>query len=200
MRKYPLEFEKQKPMLFYPKRREQYSGDILEIGPGRGDLLLSLAAEQPDKKFVAIELSRKRYSRLERKIECRGIDNIDLICGNARFALPRLLGDSSFEFAYVLFPDPWPKRRHKLHRLLSPDFFAEIARVVRPAGSIFAVTDVEQYAQDILRSCSHVRQLENSGYPYVEPDEIVAYRTTQFEQYARKGGSHIYYMRFAKSE
>jgi len=138
MRTFPTAFESQKVLTFYPAKPEQIGGDILEIGPGRGDFLLSMAGQCPDKRFVAVELAKKRFYKLIPRIERRGLSNILLINGNAGLIIPELISAETFEKIYVLFPDPWPKRRHIPHRLMSISFIEHLTRILKPGGDIFA--------------------------------------------------------------
>ncbi|MEW5993813.1 MAG: hypothetical protein AB1744_05385, partial [Candidatus Zixiibacteriota bacterium] len=89
MKQFPWEFEASKEILFYPDKPDKCAGDVLEVGPGRGDLLLSLASTFPEKRFVAVEVGKKRYYKLIPRMEKRDLHNILLIQGDARIVLPR---------------------------------------------------------------------------------------------------------------
>src|SRR3989338_8606608 len=96
--------------------------NTLEIGPGRGDFLFWLAEENPLKTVHAIEYKRKRYDKLVRRLETRGLSNVRLYLGDARTVLPVEFPDLSLERVFILFSDPWPKRRHARHRLFQETF------------------------------------------------------------------------------
>jgi tRNA (guanine-N7-)-methyltransferase len=200
MRTFPIEFESKKEILFYPGKPERCDGDILEIGPGRGDFLLSLAPLHPEKRIVAIELGRRRYRRLIPRLERRGISNILLIQGDARIVLPRYYQPGTFGWIYVLFPDPWPKKRHIPHRLLTTEFISLLAGFLRPSGELYITTDVATYAEWVVENARQVGDLTNLGTPHFVPtDEVAFYSPTFFEQKWRNEGRPIYYMRFRKS-
>ncbi|HWO56381.1 MAG TPA: tRNA (guanosine(46)-N7)-methyltransferase TrmB [bacterium] len=150
-RQFPTAHRERKPFEFYPALPATVTGDLLEIGPGRGDFLLAEAAAHPERRFVAIEIGRKRHLRLIRRIERRELCNVLLICGDARLVIPRHLPDRSFPAVVVLFPDPWPKRRHAFHRLLQPDFLRELARVLTPGGHMYLKSDVAEYVEWVAR-------------------------------------------------
>lgn len=200
MKQYPIEFQSRREIVFYPAAPERLHGDILEIGPGRGDFLLSLAESLPDKQVVAIEMGKWRYSKLIPRIEKQGITNITLANGNAGIIVPRLIPDAVFEKVYILFPDPWPKRRHIPHRLLSVSFIAEIARIMKPDGNLYLATDFQPYAEWITKQVRQVPALSSLGTPhYTTVDAIDYYKTTVFEEKWRGMGRTIFYMRYRKT-
>ena len=194
MREFPLEFRSRKPVLFAPEQPDTIRGDFLEIGPGNGEFLLHLAARYPDRRLVALELDRGRFHKLERKLKNRSLDNVLLICGDARIVVPRYLADCRFERIYVLFPDPWPKRRHAPHRLMSLQFCLMLADVLRPGGEIYVATDVRAYAEWVAENLIQVPALELRGFPFTNDNRIRDYQTTFFERVARDEGAEIHYL------
>lgn len=118
---------------------------FLEIGPGRGDFLFWLATENPTADIVAIEYKRKRYEKLVKRIEKRGLQNIKLYLGDARLVLPQEFAEVSLDKIYVLFSDPWPKRKHAKHRLFQQGFLEDVFRVLKPGGEIFIAHDHPDY-------------------------------------------------------
>ncbi len=196
MKNFPWEHEAQKKVLFYPEGAGGEDGDILEIGPGRGDLFLELASSMPNKKLVAIELGTKRYNKLITRIEKRGLVNVRLIRGDARIVLTNHFSKGAFEKIYVLFPDPWPKKRHALKRLLNTEFISLITRFLKNDGDLFMATDVDWYAEWAAINAEAVPNLENMGDPYVSAENLFSYAPTFFEQKWRAEGRKIYYMHF----
>ncbi len=145
-RLFPYEFESRKEILFYPSKPEIFSGDILEIGPGRGDWLLNQATAHPDKKFVAVEMGQLRYAKLVSRIEKAELKNILLIQGDVRLVLPQFFAGDTFEKIFVMFPDPWPRERHYFRRLLQIEFLALLCHVMKNGGSFLLATDAGRYA------------------------------------------------------
>jgi tRNA (guanine-N7-)-methyltransferase len=195
MKEFPYEFHEKKGFLFYPRPVEQLECDFLEIGPGRGDFLMDLAEQYPDKRVAAIELSKKRHFKLARRIEKRNLTNIQLIQGHAQIALPRLCPDSECERIYVLFPDPWPKDRHAPHRLLNDDFLTLIARRLRDDGQFFFATDFQPYAAWVAANLSRIPVLRNTGDPFTAQKKISDYFPSFYEQKWREEGRQIFYIR-----
>jgi len=199
MKTYPLEFESKKEILFYPRKPEVFEGDILEVGPGRGDFLLSAAERLPDKKLVAIEIGKKRHFKMIPRIEKKGLTNILLIQGNARVVLPRFFKPETFEKIYVLFPDPWPKKRHIPHRLMSVEFITLLSNNLRPGGELYFATDFWPYANWVVDNVKQVPHLQSLGAPYFTTiDKIAYYSPSFFEQKWRDEGRAIYYTRYQK--
>lgn len=199
MRTFPLEFELRKEILFYPEKPHQAAGDILEIGPGRGDFLLSMAEQLPGKKLAAIEIGKRRYVKLIPRIQKRGLTNILLIQGNARVVLPRIFNPGTFEKIYVLFPDPWPKKRHIPHRLMTVEFITLLADLLRKDGELFFATDVLAYAEWVTGNMRAVGQLKSLGSPdFTTVDKFAYYTPTVYEQRWRTEGRAIYYLHYRR--
>jgi tRNA (guanine-N7-)-methyltransferase len=195
MRQFPYEFEARKPILFYPEAMERLAGDFLEIGPGRGDFIMALAEQYPDRKVVGIELAKKRYFKLIPRIEKRGITNVTLVRAAAQIAIPRHCEPQTFERIYVLFPDPWPKDRHAPHRLLNSDFLRMLAGLLRHYGLFFFATDHRPYAEWVVENIAGVDELENLGDPFTSQADIADYFPSFFEQKWREEGREIFYVR-----
>lgn len=122
---------------------------FLEIGPGRGDFLFHLAVENPLATVVGVEYKRKRYDKLVRRVEDRALANIRLYLGDARAVLPDEFEDEAFDKIFILFSDPWPKRRHAKHRLFQDRFVEELLRVLKPGGRIYIAHDDPRYLSQI---------------------------------------------------
>ncbi|MCK5125115.1 MAG: hypothetical protein KAR42_02570 [candidate division Zixibacteria bacterium] len=199
MRTFPYKYELTKELSFYPEHPVDISGYSLEIGPGRGDFLLSLAEKHPDKKFAAVELGKRRYSKMIPRIEQKGLTNILLVRGNARVVINELCKEAAFERVYVLFPDPWPKNRHVPNRLLSIEFLNQLTRVIKPGGHFFAATDYYPYAIWTTSNLCKVNSLrkDHSGL-FTGIDALDDYTPSHFEQRWRDEGRSIYYMRYEK--
>lgn len=196
---FPYEFEAKKELLFYPTKPQRgepdiFLGDILEIGPGRGDSLLFLAQNDPAKKFVAVEIGKKRYFRLIPRLEKKEIKNVFLIRGDARVVLPQFFKEGTFEKIYVLFPDPWPKDRHSFRRLLTLEFLSLLAHHLRKDGELVIATDVESYANATLENLKQIQSLQEKKISDDSPLPL----QTFFEQKWRGQGKKIHTLLFVK--
>jgi len=199
MREFPYEYEAKKETLFHPGRPDTFDGDILEIGPGRGDFLLSTAQQAPETKLVAIELGKRRYLKLARRIDRKELTNVLLIRGDARIVLPKYFQPGTFEKVYVLFPDPWPKKRHAPQRLMSVSFISLLSDMLKHGGRFFFATDFWSYADWVTDNLRQIPSLVSEGTPYFTTiDKMDYYSPSFFEQKWRDEGRAIYYMRYRK--
>ena len=132
-------------------------------------------------------------------MEKKGIFNIILIQGNARVILPRYFKPGTFEKIYVLFPDPWPKKRHIPHRLLSIEFINLLKDLLRPGGDLFVATDFWSYADWVTDNLRQIDGMESCGTPFfIGADEMDFYRPSFFERKWREENRAIYYLHYRK--
>jgi tRNA (guanine-N7-)-methyltransferase len=127
---------------------------ILEIGFGGGEHLVAQAGAHPEARFIGVEPFLNGVASCLRHIEESGATNIRLSHGDARDVLSRL-PNASLDLVYILFPDPWPKTRHHKRRLIQPEFFDELARVLKRGGEVRFATDWENYAEWTLWRFTH---------------------------------------------
>jgi tRNA (guanine-N7-)-methyltransferase len=191
---FPLEHTATRELQFYPSQPDTISADFLEIGPGRGDFLLDMAGEYPDKRFVAVEMGGRRFRKLSERIEKAALTNVLLIRGDARVVLPRFIAPSSISRLFVLFPDPWPKRRQAHNRLLTADFIQLLATTIRSGGELFHATDVEEYAEWVAENCRRVGGIRLGVPAIVDNAPVEEYRPSYFEQKWRAEGKSIFYL------
>jgi tRNA (guanine-N7-)-methyltransferase len=118
----------------------------LEIGPGRGMFLLERSAAAPEARLFGIEIRRKWASLVDARLCALG-RRARVVCEDARVALPRLGPDGCLARAYLLFPDPWWKKRHQKRAVLGDVLLAELARLLAPAAELFVETDVASRAE-----------------------------------------------------
>ena len=115
----------------------------VDLGCGDGSFLCALAQRMPDKNFLGIErlLNRVRISARKAAI----LDNVRLLRVESSYAVRYLLPAESVERFYLLFPDPWPKRRHHRRRIVTPDFLSSIHAVLQKNARIYIATDDVDY-------------------------------------------------------
>lgn len=120
---------------------------VLEIGFGRGELLLELAARFPQRCFLGIERSRKRVLKAAKRIRRQGLANLRLVHAPAEYLLELALPEACIAECWINFSDPWPKKRHHKRRLFQPSFVVRLARVLEPGARLHAATDHLGYAE-----------------------------------------------------
>ena len=121
----------------------------LEIGFGGGEHLAEQAARRPDVRLLGAEPFLNGAASALRHIDERGLENVRLHVGDARDLLAAL-PDASLARVFILFPDPWPKARHRKRRLVNPALAVELARVLKPGGRLRFATDWADYAETAL--------------------------------------------------
>jgi len=126
----------------------------LEIGFGGGEHLAGQAARHRHIGFLGAEPFLEGVSKALSEIERDGLANVRLRRGDARLLVEELAA-ASIDRVFILFPDPWPKTRHRKRRLIQPEFVSELARVMKPGARLRFATDWADYASralaDVLR-------------------------------------------------
>jgi tRNA (guanine-N7-)-methyltransferase len=133
--------------LFSPPVRDVW----LEIGFGGGEHLLWQARQHPDVGIIGCEPFEDGVIKVLSAVASENVANIRVHADDAR-PLLRQLPDGSLGRVFVLFPDPWPKRRHHKRRLLSSETVSDIARAMRPGAELRIATDIGGYAWAILHA------------------------------------------------
>ncbi|HFD16519.1 MAG TPA: tRNA (guanosine(46)-N7)-methyltransferase TrmB [Rhodospirillales bacterium] len=123
----------------------------LEIGFGDGAHLAAQAAAHPGIGFIGVEPFVNGVAALLARIDREGLANIRIFTDDARLLLGAL-PDASVARLFVLFPDPWPKRRHHKRRLVNRATVAEFARILTPGGELRLATDDAGYARWMLEA------------------------------------------------
>lgn len=170
----------------------------LEIGFGAGEHLAALAERERDTAFIGCEVYEGGVIRLLREIEQRNLVNIRLFLEDARFLL-RVLEPSSIDRAFLLFPDPWPKRRHHKRRFLSPETLEELARILREGAELRIATDDPPYLRTILElATGHPAFLWLASGPSDWRSRPADWPPTRYEGKARSAGRMPFFLRFER--
>lgn len=135
--------------LFAAPRRDVW----LEIGFGAGEHLAWQAEHAPDVGFIGCEPWLNGVAGLLRRAAGRGPEQLRILADDARPLLP-LLAAGSIGRIFVLFPDPWPKRRHAARRIIQHETVAHFRRLLRPGGELRIATDDSAYLRWILERVS----------------------------------------------
>jgi len=165
----------------------------VDLGCGDGSFLCEIARQFPKRNFLGIERLAKRVAKVRRKAE--NIENVRVLRADTLFAVQHLLPECSVEAFYLLFPDPWPKRRHQLRRIFTRDFLEAIATALEKHGTLRVATDQLDYFHQIERiSRAH---LQFQAVP-LSPDNLVL-PVTKFERKFREQGAPIYRLTLRKT-
>jgi tRNA (guanine-N7-)-methyltransferase len=117
----------------------------LELGSGDGSFLVNYAQMHPEHNFIGVERLLGRIRKTDRKGRRAGLTNLRLVRIESSYFLKYLLPVGMTVALHVYFPDPWPKRKHRRHRLIN-DGFPELAhRALVPGGKVWLRTDDADY-------------------------------------------------------
>jgi len=134
----------------------------LEIGFGNGAHLAARALAEPQRNFLGVEVHQPGIGHLLRAAAAAGLANLRVIEQDAVEVLHSRIAPEALDEAQILFPDPWPKKRHHKRRLIQPDFAILIASRLRRGGRLHLATDWEPYAQHmrlVLDACPSLAPL-----------------------------------------
>ena len=133
----------------------------LEIGFGVGEVIGSLAENNPHIDYLGIEVHRPGVGRLLLRAEASALKNLRVICNDAVDVLRDHMEDRSLDEVLVFFPDPWHKKRHHKRRLIDASFVALLAAKLRTGGTLRIATDWQDYADQILEVCNASPELRS---------------------------------------
>lgn len=121
----------------------------LEIGFGGGEHLAGQASKHPHMNAIGAEPFVEGVAKLLAQIDDNALSNIRIHPGDVRDVMDRL-PEQSVDRVFILFPDPWPKTRHRKRRLVQPTFLESLARILKPGGQVRFATDIADYANSAL--------------------------------------------------
>lgn len=179
--------------------REPVSEVWLEIGFGGGEHLAWQAAAHPGIGLIGAEVFEMGVVQLATRIEAEGLANVRLYDEEAQDLLAWLPANSIAR-AFILFPDPWPKRRHIKRRIVSPQTLAALARVMPSGAELRVATDIGDYARTTLLA---VQDSPDFAWPALAPTDWRSrpadWPATRYEAKALAAGRRCYYFRFRRS-
>jgi tRNA (guanine-N7-)-methyltransferase len=179
----PLDFEK-----IYGRR----APIEVDLGCGDGSFLATLAGENPAKDFLGIERLLGRVRSACRRIERHGLKNARVLRSEISYAVEQLLPENSVASFHLMFPDPWPKRRHAPRRLFTENFLAALHRALAANGTVRIATDEVEYYRQITRLASQ------SSLFAVISDAVPANAMSKFEKRFTQDGVKIHRLSLRK--
>ena len=162
----------------------------VEIGFGGGEHLVHQATRNPDVQLVGAEPFVNGVAMLLAKVEKAGVENVSVHAGDAR-DLIEVLPAASVERAFLLYPDPWPKRRHHRRRFVTAEHLAPLARAMSAGAEFRIATDIEDYvrqAREEVPQHGFRDETADDGSPW--PDWI----RTRYEAKALREGRRPHYL------
>ncbi len=170
----------------------------LEIGFGGGEHLLARASERPDVGFIGCEPFVNGVAKLLAGIFARDLNNLRVRSDDATTLL-EAAPEGGFSRIYLLYPDPWPKRRQHKRRFVSQANIALLARSLKPGGELRFATDIDDYAGWTLARflasplfAWDARQADDWRRPWE------GWAPTRYEAKARREGRGSVYLTFRR--
>lgn len=183
------------PFALFPERPRAV---WLEVGFGGGEHLAAQAAAHPEIGFVGVEPFRNGAAKLLAAIEAKALRNVRILMDDARLLLAAL-ADATIDRAFILFPDPWPKARHRKRRIVNAATVAELARVMPAGGELRLATDDMDYARWMLAAVLNDGRFawlaERADDWRVRPPD---WPPTRYEEKAVAGGRRPVFLRFRR--
>ena len=121
----------------------------VELGSGDGSFLVEMAKLKPAHNFIGIERLLGRIRKLERKAQRGGLGNVRGVRIESSYFLEWLLPRHSAVAVHIYFPDPWPKRKHRRHRLINERFPVLAHQALLAGGKIYLRTDHQEYFEQM---------------------------------------------------
>jgi tRNA (guanine-N7-)-methyltransferase len=170
----------------------------LEIGFGGGEHLAQHAERHPDTGFIGVEVFENGIARLLGEIARRDVGNIRVFADDARLLIDRLT-PASIGRAFILFPDPWPKRRHHKRRLIARATLDRLAIVMRKGAELRLATDDRDYLAWMLEHLTaHPDFTWLARGPADWRERPADWPATRYEEKARAAGRSPVFLRFIR--
>jgi len=133
----------------------------IDVGCHKGRFLVEMAQRYPVSNFLGVERQRERIKKAKRKISLLGLGNAEIVHGDGYEIIGRL-PDACADYVHVLFPDPWPKRRQKIRRMVRAEFLREVLRILKFHGVLRLVTDDPDYARTMEFHAANLADFQRS--------------------------------------
>lgn len=173
---------------------------VMEIGFGNGEAIISMARSHPEQDYLGVDVYEPGIGRLLAVITDMGLTNVRLLRGDAVDVLYEDIAPESLHSVLLLFPDPWPKKRHHKRRLVQADFVKQVATRLAPGGSFHLATDCQDYAEHMLAvmeaEVAFVNSAGKGQFCSAPTDRPV----TKFERRGLRLGHAVWDLRFERRQ
>ena len=198
--------------VLWPKYGMEFSSDALdgdvlfgrhaprtvEIGFGNGENLARMAGAHPERDYLGIEVHRPGVGRLLLALEEGHHTNVRVICHDAVEVLARQIPQQSLDEVMILFPDPWPKKRHHKRRLVQSSFVELVTERLRLGGIVRMATDWQPYAEEMLAVLTAHPRLRNLAADSTYIPRPAERSATRFEKRGERLGHDVWDLAFER--
>ena len=152
-----------------------------------------MAEKYPERNFLGVERMLGRVQSACGRASRRAVSNVRVLRVETSYAVEYLLPPGSTAAAHLLFPDPWPKKRHERRRIVTKDFLAAVHRLLAPEGCFRIATDQADYFTAMRELVTGSAFVEGSG----APEKVLP--LTTFEKRFLADGAPIYWLLLRKT-
>jgi len=184
------------PHMLFPDGRAATAPVWFEIGFGGGEHLAAQAKLHPDIRFIGCEPFINGVAGLLDAIDREKLENIRIFNNDARLMLDAL-SDASIDKCFLLFSDPWPKKRHVNRRFIGPENLDRLSRVLKPKGVLRVASDHPSLI-DWMRECLSIRPDFTCVYAHAEPPSD--WVPTRYQEKAVRAGRQPFFMDYRRKE
>lgn len=169
----------------------------LEVGFGAGEHLVHQGETYPDVGIIGCEPFVNGVAAMLGKLRKSEATNIRVHPGDAR-DLMDVLPDASISKAFLLYPDPWPKKRHHRRRFVTPEHLEPLHRVLKPGAEFRVATDIPDYVRQTME------EVPRAGFEWLAErpgdwrEAWGDWLSTRYEQKALREGRVPHYMTFRR--
>lgn len=159
----------------------------VDVGCGEGAFIVAMAKANPGRNFLGIERLVGRVRKVCRRTTNAGLANVRVMCVEIAYTVQHLLPAGSVTVLHVMFPDPWPKRKHRLRRLVNHEFLDAVHTALLSDGELRLTTDDLDYFEWMQKVAAGHKGFSQAPWP-----EDPAYPQTDFEKRFRAQGLPIH--------
>jgi tRNA (guanine-N7-)-methyltransferase len=169
----------------------------IEIGFGGGEHMVRQAAAHPEAAIIGAEPFINGVAMLLAKIRKAGVDNVAVHPGDAR-DLMDVLPPASVSRAFLLYPDPWPKKKHHRRRFVTQEHLAPLARCLKPGAEFRVATDIPDYVRQTLEEVPKAGFAWRAEGPGDWRRPWPGWESTRYEAKALREGRVPHYLTFRR--
>jgi tRNA (guanine-N7-)-methyltransferase len=173
----------------------------LEIGFGNGEHLLERARSAPERDFLGVEVHQPGIGHLLLAAAGAAITNLRVIAHDAVEVLEHQIPPGSLDEVQLLFPDPWPKKRHHKRRIVQQEFAQLIASRLVEGGRFHLATDWVPYAEQMLTVLNACPSLANctADRGFANPEDVMTRHATRFERRGERLGHNVHELLYRRA-
>ena len=178
------------------KKIDPLKYNIIDIGAGYGESTLAISKNYSSKQVIACEKFIDGINKIAEKSFLHSLSNISIFHGNVHQLLDEYCPHNSISEIWILFPDPWPKKRHFKRRLINVNFFNKIRVFLKKNATVHIASDSKIYISDILLSIYLVKKefkwMNQNKNEWDYSNETLP-QTKYFQKALKKGLNPIYF-------